>query len=460
MRAAVSRVRSALSGLTTRGRSFLSAGVASGICAVVLGRQDLLRIAVLLLVLPLACVFMLTRAHYRIGLTRTTTPARVSVGAPMRVRLELQNLATLRTRVLLAEDRVPPALGAPPRFVLDRMPSGQRAAVTYSLTAALRGRYPIGPLRLRVTDPFGMCELTRSFTGNDHVVVVPRLYPLVPLTAGGTWGGAGDSLARAAAVSGEDDIATREYREGDDLRRVHWRSTAKRGELMVRREEQPRQMRATVVLDTRARAHRGDGPGSSFEWAVSAAASIAVHFAEEKHGIRLLLDGAPAGWSNPHSGEASGELLERLAIVQTGGDDVLDDAVGVLHRAGGDGLIIAVLGDIDESVALRLGELGLVGRAGIVVLLDTPQWSAGSVRASVTNRQRLTGLLREGGWAVVEAGPKQTISEVWNGAAASAVAGGGAEVSPSRVPAGAPTASASSNGGPNSSADGFGRMRS
>ncbi|GLY18585.1 membrane protein [Kineosporia sp. NBRC 101677] len=458
----VSRARAALSGLTTRGRSFLSAGVASGICAVVLGRQDLLRIAVLLLVLPLACVYMLTRAHYRIGLTRTTTPARVSVGAPMRVRLELQNLASMRTRVLLAEDRVPPALGAPPRFVLDRMPGGQRAAVTYSLTAAMRGRYPIGPLRLRVTDPFGMCELTRSFTGNDHVTVVPRLYPLVPLTAGGTWGGAGDSLARAAAVSGEDDIATREYREGDDLRRVHWRSTAKRGELMVRREEQPRQMRATVVLDTRARAHRGEGPSSSFEWAVSAAASVAVHFAEEKHGIRLLLDGRPANWSNPHSGEASGELLERLAMVQTGGDEALDDAIGVLHRAGGDGLIIAVLGEIDESTALRLGELGLAGRAGIAVLLNTPEWSAGAVRGSAQNRQRVAGLLREGGWAVVEAGPEQSIADLWSGAAGTAAAAG-AEVHAPRVPAGGahPTASASTNGhvnGSGGSGDGFGRL--
>ncbi|MBT0771075.1 DUF58 domain-containing protein [Kineosporia sp. J2-2] len=421
MRPAIARARAALSGLTTRGRSFLSAGVASGICAVVLGRQDLLRIAVLLLVLPLACVYMLTRAHYRIGLTRTTTPPRVSVGAPMRIRLELQNLASMKTRVLLAEDRVPPALGAPPRFVLDRMPGGQRAAVTYSLTAAVRGRYPIGPLRLRVTDPFGMCELTRSFTGNDHVVVVPRLYPLVPLTAGGTWGGAGDSLARAAAVSGEDDIATREYREGDDLRRVHWRSTAKRGELMVRREEQPRQMRATVLLDTRARAHRGDGPGSSFEWAVSAAASIAVHFAEEKHGIRLLLDGSPAGWSNPHSGEASGELLERLATVQAGEDDALDDALAVLHRAGSDGLVIAVLGDLDESAALKLGEFGLAGRAGIAILLNTPEWSAGSVRGPQESRRRLIGMLRGGGWAVVEAHPQQTVSDVWNSAAGNVV---------------------------------------
>ncbi|GAB6897925.1 DUF58 domain-containing protein [Kineosporia succinea] len=452
MTSALSRARAALSGLTTRGRSFLSAGVASGICAVVLGRQDLLRIAVLLLVLPLACVYMLTRAHYRIGLTRTTTPPRVSVGSPMRVRLELQNLASLRTRVLLAEDRVPPALGAPPRFVLDRMPGGQRAAVTYSLTASMRGKYPIGPLRLRVTDPFGMCELTRSFTGNDHVVVVPRLHPLVPLTAGGTWGGSGDSLARAAAVSGEDDVATREYREGDDLRRVHWASTAKRGELMVRREEQPRQMRATVLLDTRARAHRGEGPSSSFEWAVSAAASIAVHFAEEKHGIRLVMDGSPAVWSNPHSGEASGELLERLAVVQTGDDDVLDEAIGVLHRAGAGGLVIAVLGDIDESTALRLGELGLAGRAGIAVLLDTPEWSPNAARGSVAGRQRLVALMREGGWAVVEAGPRQTISDVWSGAAGPALDGGAQVVPPA-------TASASTNGH-NGSPDGFGRFAS
>lgn len=451
MRSAFARARAALSGLTTRGRSFLSAGIASGICAVVLGRQDLLRIAVLLLVLPLACAYVLSRTHYRIKLTRTTTPPRVSVGTPMRIRLELQNLAGARTRILLAEDRVPPVLGAPPRFVLDRMPGGQRAAVTYSLTASMRGRYPIGPLRLRVTDPFGMCELTRSFTGNDHVVVVPRLYPLVPLTTGGTWGGAGDSLARAAAVSGEDDVATREYREGDDLRRVHWRSSAKRGELMVRREEQPRQMRATILLDTRADAHHGEGPRASFEWAVSAAASIAVHFAAEKHGIRLLLDGAPVGWSNPHSGDASGELMERLAVVEAGGDDVLDDAIGALHRAGGDGLIIAVLGEIDDTMALKLGELGLNGRAGIAVLLDTAQWATDAPRTDGTARRRAVALLRQGGWAVAEAGPRQTISEVWSGAAGSAV-DQGAQVAPPTT--GVPGATEASNG----SADAFGRL--
>jgi uncharacterized protein (DUF58 family) len=415
--ASLAQVRPALSGLTTRGRSFISAGLASAACAVLLGQEDLFRVAVLLAVLPLGCAAMLTRARYRIGLTRTVNPARVSAGAPLRVRLELQNLARLTTRVLLAEDKVPYALGAPPRFVLDRMPGGQQAAVTYSLRAEVRGRYPIGPLRLRVADPFGMCELTRSFTALDHVMVVPQLWPLTTVTGGGIWGGAGDSLARAAAVSGEDDIATREYREGDDLRRVHWRSTAKRGELMVRREEQPRQMRATVLLDARARGHRGDGPASSFEWAVSAAASVAVHFTGLKHGVRMVLDGRPSTWSNPHSGEAAGELLDRMALVDFGADDVLDAAIATIRRTGGDGIVVAMLGDITEGQATQLAHLGQDGRPGIAVLLRTEEWSSRTTRVAAGQagvRERSISVLREAGWAVAEAGAGQTLTEIWN----------------------------------------------
>src|SRR5947209_9048920 len=87
------------------------------------------------------------------------------------------------------------------------------------------------------------------------------------------------SVSRSIATAGEDDAATREYRLGDDLRRIHWRSTARRGELMVRREEQPWQSRAVLLLDCRQSAHQGDGPLSSFEWSVSAAASIGLHLA-------------------------------------------------------------------------------------------------------------------------------------------------------------------------------------
>lgn len=92
---------------------------------------------------------------------------------------------------------------------------------------------------------------------------------------------------------------------GDDLRRVHWKSTARTGELMVRREEQPWESRATVVLDTRAAGHRGDGPTASFEWAVSAAASIAVHLRQAGYKLRLVTGSG----ADVDATEAAGEGL-------------------------------------------------------------------------------------------------------------------------------------------------------
>jgi uncharacterized protein (DUF58 family) len=409
-------LRPALSGLTTRGRSFLAAGSAAAACALLLGQRDLLRVAVLLIALPLGCAVVLGRARHRLALTRIITPARVVAGSMTRVRLELENLTRMSTRVLLAEDRVPAAVGASPRFVLARLPGGRRAAVSYSLHPQLRGRYPVGPLRLRLADPFGMCEVTRSFTATDTLVAVPRTWPLPQVRAGGHWAGTGESLARNAAASGEDDVAIREYRYGDDLRRVHWRSTARRGELMVRRDEQPRQMRATVLLDARLEGHRGENVASSFEWAVSAAASVAVSLSEQRYGVRLLLDEASVGWTTPAAGDGAGHLLDLLAVAEMGGPPLLAGAVSTLTRTGGDGLVVAVLGEVDDGLATALARLGRQGARGVALLLRTTEWAQLTPRRVLDldgERARVASLLRSGGWSVAEAGADETVAQVW-----------------------------------------------
>ena len=114
----------------------------------------------------------------------------------------------------------------------------------------------------------------------------------------------------------------RAYRDGDDMRRVHWRATAHHGELMVRREEQPWQSRATLLLDTRTGAHAGQDPDSSLEYAVSAAASIGVHLADRGYAVRLVTDegGAVSGsWHDSGGGPAGAEvpLLDALAVVRS-----------------------------------------------------------------------------------------------------------------------------------------------
>ena len=413
---ASSPLTAALAGLTTRGRAFAAAGAAAVVCSVFLGQRDLLRVGVLLLALPLASVLLVARARHRIQLSRTITPARVTAGRPASVRLELTNLSRLPTGVLLAEDHVPYVLGSRPRFVVDRLDGGAHADVGYSVRSDVRGRWEIGPLGLRLTDPFGMCEVTRSFSATDPLVVVPRVHPLVPLRASGSWMGSGESVPRSAAAAGEHDLATREYRHGDDLRRVHWRSTARRGELMVRRDEQPHQMRATLLLDRRAVGHRGDGPASSFEWAVSAAASISSLLVDSGYGVRILSDDVETSWTGREHSTGTGQLLDQLATVPAGGPHDLRHASGLLARAGGDGLVVALLGEVDVPDVHAFAALTRRGVTGVAVLLVTTTWAmlpprrASGIDAA---RQRVVAVLDQAGWSVVQVRASDTVPDSW-----------------------------------------------
>jgi uncharacterized protein (DUF58 family) len=365
-------MREALRGLTTRGRSFLAAAAAAALSALVLGEKDLLRVAVLLAILPLLAAAYVGRSRYKLACGRALDPHRVPVGANARVVLRLQNMSRLPTGTLLLEDRLPYALGSRPRVVLERLGAQQASSVAYTVRADVRGRYEVGPLVVRLTDPFGLCELTRSFPSVDRLTVIPQVTPLPAVRLPGEYAGAGDSRARSVAVHGEDDAATREYRHGDDLRRVHWRSTARVGELMVRREEQPWESRATVVLDTRAAAHRGEGPTASFEWAVSAAASIAAHLRQAGYKLRLVTGSGIDVDATEVTGD--GVLLDQLADVRLAPrGDVATLVERVRHRSDG-GLVIALFGLLTTAEAELLAALRGNGATCLGFHIDSSTW--------------------------------------------------------------------------------------
>jgi uncharacterized protein (DUF58 family) len=413
-------VRQALRGLTTRGRSFGAAAAAAAVSALILGERDLLRVAVLLGALPLFAAAYVGQTRYRLSCTRTVEPGRVPVGSPARVLLRLANLSRLPTGTLLLEDRLPYALGSRPRLVLERL-SGQRAStVAYTVRAEVRGRYEVGPLVVRLTDPFGLCELSRSFSTVGKLTVVPQVFPLPTVRLAGEYLGSGDSRARSVAVHGEDDVATREYRHGDDLRRVHWRSTARVGELMVRREEQPWESRATVVLDTRRQGHRGEGPTASFEWAVSAAASVALHLRRSGYRMRLVTGGGLDLDATERDGE--GAILDGLAEATTSAtpahaiEPLIDR---VRHRADG-GLVIAVLGTLSVAEAEALGGLRRSGTTCIALLIDSNGWlhlpETAREDARATHEASALALLRTG-WRVVDVGHGASVAALWPQAA-------------------------------------------
>ncbi|MGW8670746.1 DUF58 domain-containing protein [Streptomyces niveus] len=427
-------LRAALGGLTTRGRSFFAAGVAAAVCAYVLGQSDLLRVGMLLAVLPLVCVGVLYRTRYRVAGSRRLSPSRVPAGSEARVHLRMDNVSRLPTGLLMLQDHVPYVLGPRPRFVLDRVEAGGRREVSYRVRSDLRGRYPLGPLQLRLSDPFGMCELTRSFSAQDSLTVIPRTDPLPPVRLAGATSGYGDGRQRSLSLAGEDDVIPRGYRHGDDLRRVHWRSTARYGELMVRREEQPQRARCTVLLDTRGLAYQGAGPDSAFEWAVSGAASTLVHMLERGFAVRMLTDSGSSvpgegadgfAGSTQESADAAGLMLDTLAVVDHSDGAGLSRAYDVL-RGGSEGLLIAFFGDLDEEQTAVAGRMRHRSGAAVAFVLDSSGWlqDGGEPPARVEDRLRQ---LRESGWTALAVPAGAALPDLWQQAARQRTESGAAQ---------------------------------
>lgn len=422
-------MREGLRGLTGRGRALVAVGLGVLLGAWVFGQRDLLRVAVLLLALPLLSVALVARTRYRLACARALSPTRLPVGSTATSTVVLENVSRLPTGLLLAEDAVPRELGEGPRVVLDRVEPLGRREVSYELRGAVRGRYTVGPLAVRLADPFGLVSLTRSFTATDLLLVTPEVHALPAVPLGGEWSGQGESRARSLASSGDDDVVPREYRVGDELRRVHWRATARYGDLMVRREEQPWRSRATLVLDTRDAAQRGDGPTSSFEWALSAAASIAVHLIHRGWLLRLVdgsgtpllgMDESDAGGS-----DLEGFVLDALAVLTPSPSRQLGLVDPQTRRNLGDGLVVAVLGRTNAEETAAVARLRPGGSAGLAVAMDVAAWGSGAAADAGSARTRAAraedraaaeaaaALLRGAGWRAAVATPEDPVTSLW-----------------------------------------------
>lgn len=402
-------MREALRALTPRGRGFVAAGLTAAGCGILFGERDLVRIGVLVTLLPLVTALWIARSGSRLGLTRTLSAHQVETGQGADVRLELTNVGPT-TGVLLLEERLPHLLGSRPRFVIDTMAPGWRRRIDYRVQTPVRGRYRIGPLTVRVSDPFGMIELHRTFSKASELVVTPKVERLPAIRLVGAWAGSGDNRPRPFSTGSVADVTVREYRRGDDLRRVHWRSTARVGELMVRREEQPWQARCTLFVDNRGRAHQGSAPDSSLEKAVVATASIAVHLAAHGYQVRLVSaqgEELDHGWHDGGMSVDPRPVLERLAVLPT--------ATGALHsdwmdESIGQQLFVAVLGRVDDHDLTLLSRLHASGGASYALVLDTDQWSA---RSALPGPPVRTPWLQAHGWKAATLGREDRVARAW-----------------------------------------------
>jgi uncharacterized protein (DUF58 family) len=261
----------------------------------------------------------------RLEVTRSADPDRVARGEPAAMTLTVRNAGRLRAASLVAEDRCGDRSVPVP---LLRLRPGRDTTVRYEVPTVRRGVVPVGPLRVTRRDPLGLVALARPYGGTVPVWVHPRVHPLnaVPTGAGRSLDGRVDKVPHGSITF--DSL--REYVVGDELRRVHWRTSARVGELMVRENVDTSLPRIVVLLDNRAGAHpeRLDGVAESFESACEAAASVLVAaYREDLPVVLLLVAPEPAG------GDAAAQgPLDRLAAAElTDGGD-LQPATGRLRR--------------------------------------------------------------------------------------------------------------------------------
>ncbi|MEI7779689.1 MAG: DUF58 domain-containing protein [Actinomycetes bacterium] len=397
--------------LTARGKGFLLAGLLMGTVGWTVGRPDILPAGVLLLVLPPLGLVLAHRSRFRLSAARTVTPTRVPLGSEVTVTIGLTNLSRVPTGLLLLTDDLDPALGVGQRFVVAGITSNDSRVVSYSLAPQARGHRTIGPLRIRVVDTFGLVSLDHSFAAVDRIVVQPRVESLRTTDRTGRWAGGGDAVARAIVAAGADDVVPRDYRVGDELRRVHWRATARTGELMVRREEQPWRTRASLLIDTRATANVGTGIGASFEWLISATASIAIELMHRGYVVEV----------SDHSGKlivgplepgaaAIAQLLDQLAELELRDDPILP------QRRAPDGLCIGLFAPMGPELAAAVARWRSSTGTALALVLDTHSWPESQPRHAHPGHTAPLTLsdLRQCGWNGVVVAPGTSVPQAWS----------------------------------------------
>ncbi|WP_203708843.1 DUF58 domain-containing protein, partial [Asanoa iriomotensis] len=292
---------------------------------------------------------------------------------PAGVTLTVRNSARLRAANLVAHDRCGAA--SVPVPVL-RLRPGKDTTVDYAVPTTRRGVVRVGPLRVSRRDPLGLVSAARSHGGTGTVWVHPRIHPLAAVPAGAmrSLDGRVDSVPHGTITF--DSL--REYVVGDELRRVHWRTSARIGELMVREQLDTSLPKLVVLLDNRATAHpdRTAGEAPTFESACEAAASVITAAAREDVDATLLLvagDPTPATRPLDRLAEAtlvSGDLkaaTDRLRQQRAGDTVVFLTGTG----ARGDlGLVGGLRGPYAAIVAAVFGEGGTPSGAEGMVILD------------------------------------------------------------------------------------------
>ncbi|OZV76710.1 hypothetical protein CA850_26160 [Micromonospora echinospora] len=387
---------------------------------------------------------ILVRMPARVRVTRTVAPHRVTVGEQVTGWLEVVNAGRLRTGRFEAVDGLAalggrPASGPATPVDVDAAPAGRAASgrrrparddhggglrivvpplspggttrLRYPVPTADRGVLRLGPVRLHRRDPLRLALRTQTLAAPDQVWVRPRAHPVRPLPIGPVLDFEGrltDRVLRGSMAF----AALREYRPGDDPRQIHWRSTARAGELIVQDRVDTTEPSAAVLLDTRATVLDRE----LFEEAVELTASVVVSTSRSGQAVDLAVLGedvadlARLGARGP---------LDRLAAASRTDDGDPAELLAMVARAPAGGGLVVVSG-ADPGLAPAL--TGQTRRFGGIVLVQlvadgSAQPAAAALDSAAPPGPAGTSVSVQSGLVVIRADRARTAATAYSGLA-------------------------------------------
>ncbi|WP_144762975.1 DUF58 domain-containing protein [Curtobacterium sp. 9128] len=386
---------------TARGWSVIAVGIGLVGGGLVATTSVAVSAGLLLLVLVVLGIAMAFVVAAPLRGSRAAPRAMVQVGEVYRERITLRgtSMPIGPRSTLLVREQLDDAFASvsDAEALVEVGPTLPPAVFDVEALAMHRGRTVVGPVTIRVEDPFGLLRIDRPVVAPEEVVVVPASTALSAIDTGALAGAVSADEGRVGQGGSADDSELRPYRPGDPIRRVHWAQSARRGELHVRQTTQAQPPEAVIALDLRRESYqqlgRDDlaeladlGGDAAFEHAVVVAASVARALAARTSRVVLVTD--DLGGATRHTGDAGGltDVLVGLADVRLRGDarpvtDVLPDVRGRdVH-----GMTAVVTGHCTAEQAAELVSSTSGSSRGILATIVPPD-------------PVVRGILDRGGW--------------------------------------------------------------
>ncbi|MFO8080964.1 MAG: DUF58 domain-containing protein [Armatimonadota bacterium] len=342
-------------------------------------RQLYVMFAVLALLAPVS--YLLSRDTLGSLVVRRRAPGLMKEGQQQIVRLTVRNTGVRRRYFFTIGDELPDAFEAvgegDGRTLVPSLSNEETFSFEYVLKANRRGVFEVGPATLSHSDLIGMFNFNKQIGDTDELVVHPT-----PVKIPSVWTRVASLRAperprRRFRGEGIEFYGTRPFVPGDDLRRVDWNATARRGQLVVREYQRAEATDATIVLDLEARVHRGEGDDATIERAVKLAASVAAQLLERGSSVGLVAVGDESFSVTPSaSPQQIPKLMDALARVQADSAEPFEATVAESTPYLPDGgMAIIISPRLDEApleISAELRDRGLSVTWMVVEALEQP----------------------------------------------------------------------------------------